>query len=116
MGSWRYCDDRLVIDMTRRGLFAASAASLVTASTGDVLAHALSCSNPWSVTMRRCEQINLNEIDLPTVHAKAWINYSAVANFMQNLQSVPIFSAQHHHLLLSHPAKMSEPNKNFLLC
>lgn len=104
-----------MIAMTRRGFIAASAASLVIASTGDVFARALRCSKPRFATMRRCEQINLNEIDLPTVHAKAWINYVALPNFMQNFQTVPIFPAQHHHLLLSHPAKMSEPNKNFLL-
>jgi hypothetical protein len=36
-----------------------------------------------------------------------------VLHFMQDLQTMPVITAQHQHLLLSQPPNMANPNRNF---
>ena len=66
--------------MTRREFIAASATSLVAASIPQVLAqtanHA-SPAKPWYSTMRRCGQLNYNEVDPLTIDPEAWMDYWA---------------------------------------
>jgi len=65
--------------MTRREFIAASASSLVVASIPHSLAQAANPTDakPWYATMRRCGQINYNEIDPLTIDPNAWMDYWA---------------------------------------
>lgn len=63
--------------MTRREFIAASAASVVITSAGELLAKPDSPAEPWYATMRRCGQINFNETDPLTMDANAWMDYWA---------------------------------------
>ena len=65
--------------MTRREFIAASASSLVVASIPQALAQTANraSAKPWYATMRRCGQINYNEIDPLTIDPNAWMDYWA---------------------------------------
>jgi hypothetical protein len=65
--------------MTRREFIAASASSLVVAAIPHTLAQTANPANPkpWYATMRRCGQVNYNEIDPLTIDANAWMDYWA---------------------------------------
>ncbi len=65
--------------MTRREFIAASASSLVVASIPQALAQTAShtSAKPWYATMRRCGQINYNEIDPLTIDPNAWMDFWA---------------------------------------
>jgi hypothetical protein len=63
--------------MTRREFIAASASTLVIAAIPEALAQSANHANPkpWYATMRRCGQINYNEIDPLTIDVNAWMDY-----------------------------------------
>ncbi len=65
--------------MTRREFIAASASSLVVASIPQALAQTANhaSAKPWYATMRRCGQINYNEIDPLTIDPNAWMDFWA---------------------------------------
>ncbi|MGO9642677.1 MAG: alpha-amylase family protein [Candidatus Acidiferrales bacterium] len=64
--------------MTRRQFIAASASSLVAASVVPrALGQTANHPKPWYATIRRCGQINYNEIDPLTIDANSWMDYWA---------------------------------------
>ena len=66
-----------MITVNRREFIAASAASLVVTSAGNLVADDSGLGKPWYSAMLRCAQININEQDPLNMDVDSWIDYFA---------------------------------------